>query len=182
MMKKTHGDSILLLPTGYFSQGGIQWEVATNADGVLLATMLRTARRDDFVVDYDHASMDCERAGALAPAAGWINPGTLQWRPDQGLFGVVEWTQRAKVNDYQAIVPCFSTKHGGMVKDIILWGLTNDPKKLLIPAPAALRIEREWENNAALRAEFQDFECFAALRRAEDRGLWCGAVKSGWRV
>jgi len=166
-MKKT-AEPIQLLPHGWFLQNGIAWS-ALNEDAMDLLAKLRS-RIDDYVVDYEHKTMMTHETGLPAPAAGWVKPWNLQWRPDEGLYGVVEWTANAKPGDYEAVVPCFDTNHGGVVKDILLFGLSNDPKLLLVPAPVELRYKIEWTGSAALRSEFcDDIETYRAYRCGVER-------------
>jgi len=52
------------------------------------------ASKTDFPIDYNHASLDARKTGAVAPAAGWVDRTTLEARPD-GIYGRVKWTGAA---------------------------------------------------------------------------------------
>ena len=47
-------------------------------------------RGNDMVIDYEHQTL----SEAQAPAAGWIKD--LVWKGKEGLWAIVEWTQKAK--------------------------------------------------------------------------------------
>jgi phage I-like protein len=160
-------EPIQLLPFGWFLQDGIAWSVDNEIAMTLLAKL--RSRIDDYVVDFEHQTMMASDNGLPAPAAGWIRPYNLQWRHDQGLFGVVEWTKNAKPGDFAAIAPCFSTNHGGPVLDILLWGLTNNPKLIIEPVSVELSCQKEWDGSAALRNEFGSLDVYGAYRRGMER-------------
>jgi len=165
-MKKTP-DPILLLPAGYFTQGGVIWD-ALNENADSLVAKLRM-RKDAFVVDIECATMLTHKTGLPAPAAGWVQPWNLQWRPDEGLYGAVEWTKNAKPGDYKEIAPCLPNNRGGAVLDILLWSLTSDQALMLEPVAVELRYKTEWDSSAALRIEFDCLEDFAAYERGMAR-------------
>jgi len=52
------------------------------------------ASKTDYPIDYNHASLDARKTGAVAPAAGWVDHATLEARPD-GIYGRVQWNEAA---------------------------------------------------------------------------------------
>lgn len=60
--------------------------------------------------DYFHASIHAPKTGAQAPACGWIDPASLEVN-EQGLWGEVEWTERAanaiRGKEYRYLSPVF---------------------------------------------------------------------------
>lgn len=52
------------------------------------------ARKNDFVIDYEHQTQQAETNGLPAPAAGWWKD--MEYRPGKGLYAVgVRWTEQA---------------------------------------------------------------------------------------
>jgi len=52
------------------------------------------ASKTDFPIDYNHASLDARKTGAVAPAAGWVDHTSLEARPD-GIYARVRWNDAA---------------------------------------------------------------------------------------
>ncbi|WP_110678732.1 phage protease [Salinicola sp. RZ23] len=89
------------------------------------------ARSTDIVIDYEHQTLLAERNGLPAPAAGWVDPRSLEWRTD-GLYGRVKWTAAAKAaiddDSYRYLSPVFPyDAQSGDVLDLLHVGLTNTP-------------------------------------------------------
>jgi phage I-like protein len=127
---------IHLLPAGEFDaprgalRGSGPWHL-DDAAGTALATRL-IQRRAELVVDYEHQTLLAASNGQPAPAAGWIDPATLIWRPALGLFGTVRWTERAtallKAGEYRYLSPVFAYDPAtGAVLDLLHVALTNTP-------------------------------------------------------
>lgn len=98
-----------------------------NAAQVVAAT--KAAKRP-LAIDYDHA-LNAEALGTSAPAAGWIDPATLEVR-DDGIWGKVEWTEsgarKIATREYRFISPVFRHhKQTGRVILLVRAGLTNAP-------------------------------------------------------
>ncbi|MCK9195447.1 MAG: phage protease [Syntrophales bacterium] len=94
-----------------------------SAQGVVAAF---EAQKNDMVIDYEHQTL----MGVQAPAAGWIkkliNKGT------DGVWAVVEWTERAKEylanKEYRYVSPVFlKRKSDHRVVRLINVALTNEP-------------------------------------------------------
>lgn len=101
-------------------------------------------RSTDLVIDYEHQTLEAPRNGQPAPAAGWVDRSSLEWRED-GLYGRVSWTAAAKAkieaDEYRYLSPVFPYAPSGNVLDLLHVGLTNNPAiDTAIPALAAARM------------------------------------------
>ena len=71
--------------------------------------------KNDLAFDYEHQSLYAEKNGQPAPAAGWLK--RLEWRAGLGLYGYVEWTEKAramiKAREYRYVSPVFYTAKKG---------------------------------------------------------------------
>jgi len=88
------------------------------------------ARRNPAVIDYEHQTLNKEKNGQPAPAAGWMRD--LRWIDGQGLFAVAELTQRARdfvsAGEYSFFSPVFEySRKTGAVLDVHMGALTNNP-------------------------------------------------------
>ena len=84
-----------------------------------------------FPGDYFHASINAAETGADAPASGWIDPASLAVEED-GLWGEVEWTERAanaiREKEYRYISPVFlADRKTGEILAFKGFGLTHYP-------------------------------------------------------
>lgn len=106
--------TIRLLPAGIFRAidgrpvGLPGWQLPTGSAAAIVRAA--ASRSDDFVIDYEHQTLQAAKNGQPAPAAGWFKK--LEWREGQGLFAVdVRWTARAtamiKAGEYRYISPVF---------------------------------------------------------------------------
>lgn len=91
-----------LLPAGYFSTpdgrpadvAGGQWFLDGEQAGRLISQV--RALKNDRLIDYEHQTLNAERNGQPAPAAGWWNAAEMAWRPGQGLYIRPRWTDQAR--------------------------------------------------------------------------------------
>lgn len=103
------------------------------------------ARSTDIVIDYEHQTLLAEENGKPAPASGWIDHASLEWR-DDGLYGRVKWTTPAQTaidaDEYRYLSPVFPYEpKTGTVLDLLHVGLVNNPAiDTAIPALAAARM------------------------------------------
>jgi phage I-like protein len=144
----TDGESgeseIQLFPDGEFTARDGRPGNMTDAKGqplglqhwVMNATVARRligqaeARKTPYVIDYEHQSLHAEKNGQPAPAAGWFK--TLVYRPGQGLFARVEWTDRARrmvaAREYRFISPLFVfDRQSGEPQALLNASLSNNP-------------------------------------------------------
>ncbi|MCC7546186.1 MAG: phage protease [Burkholderiales bacterium] len=128
--------AVQLLPAGEFRarDGRPENLSAWKLDAATAAALIERvrARATRPVVDYEHQSLHAEKNGQAAPAAGWIDPASLQWREGQGLFARVEWTERAAAmiaaGEYRYLSPVLLfDKRTGVVVDLLMAAVTNTP-------------------------------------------------------
>lgn len=124
-----------LIPAGHFKardgrpanapQG---WYLDADLAEQLIARLQQQA--DDFVIDYEHQTLNADNNGQPAPAAGWFTPDGLQWQ-DDGLYATdVEWTPAAraalKAGEYRYLSPVMEYLPGsGEVVGLMMAALTN---------------------------------------------------------
>lgn len=130
---------------------------------------------DSLAVDYDHQTDFTRKSGNAAPAAGWI--AELQAR-DDGIWGRVEWTPKAKAaieaREYRFISPVFTfDKKTRAVTRILRAGLTNDPA-LNLKALANREGGSEEEQMDDLLKKLRQI---LALADDADEAAICSAVK-----
>lgn len=133
---------IQLIPPGEFVQNGVtNFLDASDAVAVLAKYGRRT---NDSVADYEHQTEGERRFDAEgnliatipieAPAAGWIK--SVEWRGEDkttgGLWGLVEWTDRARrlieAKEYKYFSPVFLySKVTGHVTEFLRGAITNKP-------------------------------------------------------
>lgn len=87
-----------LLPDGEFSPSDgrpMPWGTwKLNAASAQRVIAWAKARKNDFVIDYEHQTQQAETNGLPAPAAGWWKD--MEYRPGKGLYAVgVRWTTQA---------------------------------------------------------------------------------------
>lgn len=119
---------IHVVPSGEFSarDGRGPWSMH-NADAVIAASSAFAGKKP-IPVDYEHQIDLAGKNGQPAPAAGWITQ--LQARPD-GLWGLVEWTEKASAHldakEYRYLSPVFNHTPSGEVTRVLRAALTNNP-------------------------------------------------------
>lgn len=125
-----------LTPAGSFRGiDGRPAEVASwNIDAAIAANVIafNSSRSVDLVIDYEHQTLNREKNGQPAPAAGWIKGSDLVYRDGEGLFARAELTQRAKdyiaAGEYKYLSPVFFYDgKTGNVLGIHSAALTNTP-------------------------------------------------------
>lgn len=163
------GHWIMLLPEGSFSGRDGRGPYSTNGvEGMrqVIAATEQRAGTTDLVVDYDHQTQFAAvpGVGGQAPAAGWIKQ--LDARPD-GLFGLVEWTDKAaqaiRSGEYRYISPVYQHDKRGQVLRLISAGLTNVPNLDLAAVAASAQ-----QNCAQSNQEDDMKQIAAALGLSED--------------
>lgn len=150
------GDAIQLFPAGAFkARDGRPADVEAGhwfTDAQIAARLLAkaAARATDLVIDYEHQTLNSEKNGQPAPAAGWIKGAALEWREGLGLFATApEWTERGaafiKAREYRYLSPVFVyDTRTGAVLELLHVALTNNPALdglASLPALAAARFQ-----------------------------------------
>ncbi|MCF1449985.1 hypothetical protein FS815_24655 [Agrobacterium vitis] len=152
------GHWIMLLPAGAFSGRDGRGPYSINGvDGMrqVIAATEQRAGTTDLVVDYDHQTQFAAvpGVGGQAPAAGWIKQ--LDARPE-GLFGLVEWTDKAaqsiRAGEYRYISPVYQHDKRGQVLRLISAGLTNVPNLDLAAVAASTQPNQEDDMKAIAAA------------------------------
>ncbi len=115
-----------LLPAGSFTGRDGRGPYLLDDEGVINAFDGWGA---DLSIDYDHQGVHAADNGQPAPAAGWIKQIRLD---DAGIWGRVEWTERAAqmiaAKEYRYLSPVFTyDKASGRVLKLLNAGLTNNP-------------------------------------------------------
>jgi len=107
----------------------IQGSESFVVDGEAMSQVIErfSIRGLDMVIDYEHQT----EAGSRAPAAGWIK--RLEDRGKEGLWAVVEWTDRAREylakKEYRYFSPVFLvSKDGRRLVELLRVALTNAPR------------------------------------------------------
>jgi phage I-like protein len=130
---------IHLIPAGEFSGRDGRGPYRLDAQAVL-AAFRRAAMRDGYEadgdipipIDYEHQGILAAENGQPAPAAGWI---TALQATDAGIWGTVEWTQKAaamiEAKEYRFLSPVFRHTRDGRVIALDSAALTNQPNLTL---------------------------------------------------
>jgi len=141
-------DEFQLLPYGRIDLEG---EPPVYVDEEAIASIIAhfDRRGNDMVIDYEHQTLK----DVQAPAAGWIK--RLVDRGKDGLWAVVEWTQRAKEylknREYRYFSPVFwVAKEGRKVARIENVALTNYPRINQL-RPIVAKLSREEAREAQRR-------------------------------
>lgn len=134
-----------LLPSGPFrSNDGrpaecAAWQLDADIAGRVIARL--AGRKIDTVIDYEHQTLNKERNGKPAPAAGWFNQ--AEWR-EKGLYAInIRWTARAQklISDreyrYISTVFLYDTVTGEVL-ELFHVALTNTPAQHQLDALVAL--------------------------------------------
>lgn len=121
-------------PAGEFLPGdGRQLDVPSwriDASSAQAVIARHSARAQPVVIDYEHQTLNKEKNGQPAPAAGWLRE--LRWIDGQGLFGAVALTAKARsaidAHEYLYFSPVFEySKTDGTVLAVHMGALTNNP-------------------------------------------------------
>lgn len=128
---------IRLLPAGRFKAAdgsgrpaGIAAGWLLDAAGASRLVAAAAARQSDYVIDFEHQTLNAAANGQPAPAAGWYR--RLEWREGDGLYAVdVRWTARAAAmiadGEYRYLSPVFAYADDGAVLALGPAALTNNP-------------------------------------------------------
>jgi len=122
------------MPAGTFhaprgaAEGSGPWSLSAEAAQAIIR--LAAARSTDIAIDYEHQTLYAEKNGKPAPASGWLDPRSLEWRED-GLYGAITWTAAASAaidaNEYRYLSPVFPYDANGVPLDLLHLALTNTP-------------------------------------------------------
>jgi phage I-like protein len=134
-LNRTHGGRVQILPDGVFRTSDGR---PSNLPGFFVKNpaqllALAASQKNDFVIDYEHQTLNAESNGKPNPAAGWFNGAAIQYVPGEGFFAEsVNWTGVAKSfienDEYRYLSPVFEyDKKTGEVLRLLHFGLVNTP-------------------------------------------------------
>lgn len=127
---------IQLTPAGVFRArdgrpaGVSGWEIDQVIAQRVILRMANLA--GDLVIDYEHQTLNAEKNGQPAPAAGWFSGKDVVWR-DSGLWATnVRWTEPARARiasgEYRYLSPVIAyDPNNGEVIAVLMVALTNYP-------------------------------------------------------
>lgn len=171
-----------LLPVGEFSasDGRGPW-IVSDPDKVI-ANSLSKAGSKKIPIDYDHQIDHATKNGQPAIAAGWITQ--LEAR-DDGVWGLVEWTDKASAHlaakEYRYLSPVINHTDKGQVTTILRAALTNKPALEL----TALASEQTGDLQAELietRAKLQEALAIAdAVQKEAKEQNVASLVEAAWQ-
>lgn len=153
------------------------WRCAAEDAAALIDLWRR--RKSRTVIDYEHQTMNAEKNGQPAPAAGWIV--NLAWEEGRGLFADVEWTARAReyirAGEYRYISPTFTfDRKSGVVTRLVSAGLTNHPG---LDGMEPARAREKNEENLPMRKEtLEALRAFLSLPETADDAAVMAALKA----
>lgn len=137
-----------LLPVGPFkARDGRPFDVPGGhwqLDKTIATTLVNRAKAlgQDILIDYDHQTLNVEKTGKEAPAAGWYNGDEIEWREGEGLFIKPRWTERAaamiEAKEYRFLSAVFPYDAQGRPLELRMTAITNDPGVVGMQALAAL--------------------------------------------
>lgn len=178
-----------IIPAGSFKAvdgrpvGGAWFLTAKRGAAIVEAA---NQRKGDYVIDYEHQTLECSKNGKAAPAAGWFHK--LQWRDDGLYITDARWTAQAKqmidAKEYRYVSPVFEFNPKTFeVLGLQNLALTNNPALHGLTDLAALKhgfqssSTRHFEeltekDRSVMRAFFGDniFDVAEAALREEERG------------
>lgn len=127
--------AVQLLPDGEFRSADGSgrpvdcpcWRIDAEIAAALIAQVATLA--NPLPIDYEHQTLMVAKNGQPAPASGWFR--SIEYRPGQGIYAPVEWTDRARTmiasQEYRYISAVFTYDKTGRVTRILHAALTNTP-------------------------------------------------------
>lgn len=136
-----------ILPAGQFKAvdgrpTGGSWMLTEQQAALMMAEA--ASKPIPYMIDYEHQSMQSDKNGQPAPAAGWFKQ--LEWRSD-GLYTTdATWTDKAKAmldsGEYRFISPVFAFDPQTLVvQRLVSVALTNQPALPTLTDFAVLRAQ-----------------------------------------
>ncbi|MDG3063260.1 phage protease [Thauera mechernichensis] len=129
---------VRVMPAGEFSaprgafKGSGPWRLTPEAAASIIA--INRSRSADILVDFEHQALLTESNGKPVPAAGWVDPRSLEWRgegDEPGLYGAVTWVgdvpEMIEADRYRYLSPVFPYDTDGAPLDLLHIALTNFP-------------------------------------------------------
>lgn len=166
---------VRLIPAGEFTAprgamaGAGPWRLTPAAAARIIA--LNQSRSADILIDYEHQVLLSESNGLPVPAAGWINPQSLEFRADgeePGLYGEVRWVGDAPAlierDQYRYLSPVFPYDEvTGEPLDLLHVALTNFPA---IDEPLVAALSARYPNHRFNPQETPEMDLLKKLLEA----------------
>lgn len=116
------------------------WHLTAEIAATLIANASTLGQ--DILIDYEHQTLNKEKNGQPAPAAGWFDGSEMQWREGTGLYIKPRWTDNASTyiaaKEYRFLSAVFPYNAAGHPLEIRMAAITNDPGVVGMEALAAL--------------------------------------------
>lgn len=129
------GAQVRILPAGRFLPGDGRPLRAPGwyLDAAIAARLVAAGAPSgsDYLIDYEHQSLNASKNGLPTPAAGWFS--SLEWREGDGLYMAgIRWTDTARdmieAAEYRHVSPVFTfDSDTGAVTRVVSVALTNMP-------------------------------------------------------
>jgi phage I-like protein len=168
-----------LLPAGtFYGRDGRGPYTLASPDAVITASRSLAGRRQ-LPIDYEHQTLNAEKNGKPAPAAGWITG--LKSKPD-GIWALVEWTDAAAAHiakrEYRYLSPVFYHTQEGVVTSVMNAALTNYPN--LDQLTALARAEHKTMDE--LTAKLQEAAALLGLPATADQAAILKRIQDVGRI
>lgn len=126
------------------------WKL-NSSNGHLLAATLN-ARPTDMVIDYEHQTLNKEKNGQPAPAAGWLAAGQFEYIDGVGLCNKSpSWTPKGTKSiadrEYRYKSPVIAYDTDGNVTNVMNVAITNQPALLTLDELTALSAKFNNQSN-----------------------------------
>jgi len=178
MIELKANGNIQITPDGYFKASDGRpydlpqgWLMNEQVASRLLARLAQ--RKNKIVIDYEHQTIHAENNGQAAPAAGWVDPADVEYRPGEGLFSPCTWTEKAKAmieaKEYLYLSPVFEYHpETGEVIDLVHIAITNNPALDGMKTIEALRKQSTQPNQLQEDEPVKRAELIKVLGLADD--------------
>ena len=127
------------------------------SNGPALAALLN-ARPLDMVIDYEHQTLNKEKNGQPAPAAGWLAAGKFEYIEGVGLCNKApSWTPKGTKSiadrEYRYKSPVIAYNSDGYVTNVMNVAITNQPGLLTLDELTALSARHSTETHSKTEKE-----------------------------
>jgi len=165
-------DRLVLLPDGQFEGNGVIHNTTPEAAALVVAKVKKRQAR--IVIDYEHQTLNSEYNGQPAPAAGWVDPQSVEYVPGEGVVGDVSWTKKAstaiEADEYAYVSPVFPYDDEGQPLDLWHLALTNNPAIVQQEALNQLAVAKFNPNHHHQETDVDKAQLIALLGLAADAG------------
>lgn len=162
---------VRLIPEGEFHAprgamaGAGPWRLTPQAAARVIA--VNRNRSADILIDYEHQTLLSEKNGQRVLAAGWVDPRSLEYRPDgdePGLYGRVKWVgdtaELLEADIIRYLSPVFPADSNGEPLDLYHVALTNFPA---IDEPVVAALSARYRATPSIPQEDSQMELLKKL-------------------